>query len=69
MLGNKPLRIDILTTIDNVQFEEAWDYKVSGLFDGIPTFLIDRELLIKNKSSTGREKDLRDAAVLKSLKG
>ncbi len=67
MLGRKPMRIDILTTIDGVDFEDAWNTKVEGYFGNIPVFYISKELLIKNKTASGREKDLRDVAMLRKI--
>lgn len=67
MLGRKPMRIDLLTAIDGVRFEEAWQSRVAGSFGGLPMNFISKELLIRNKSATGREKDLRDVAVLKQV--
>jgi hypothetical protein len=69
MLGRKPLRIDLLTTIDGVEFEEAWDTRVSGSIDSIPVQMICKELLIQNKKAAGRAQDLRDVAVLEKALG
>ncbi len=69
MLGRKPMRIDLLTAIDGVKFDEAWASKVSGDLGGSPVFYISKALLLANKLASGRDKDLRDAAVLKSLYG
>ena len=68
MLGEKPFRIDILTTISGVDFSEAWNGRVSlGLDIGdIP--VISRANLIRNKMAAGRPKDLADLASLSELK-
>jgi hypothetical protein len=65
MIGVVPFRIDILTTIDGVEFSDAWKRRVAGAFDGIPVWFIAREDLIANKIATGRDKDLLDVRRLR----
>jgi Nucleotidyl transferase of unknown function (DUF2204) len=67
MLGRQPTRIDIMSGIDGVTFEEAWANRVSASLDNIPVFLISPELLLLNKGATGRLKDTADAEGLKKL--
>ncbi len=67
MLGRPPHRIDLITMIDGVTFEEAWHERVSGKLDGIPVHFISRSLLLQNKRATGRDKDLADAKILERL--
>jgi hypothetical protein len=64
-LGVKPNRIDILTSVSGVTFEEAWKDRKDGLLEGIPVTFIGRAALIRNKESTGRAKDLGDAEELR----
>jgi hypothetical protein len=64
MLGRKPWRIDILTGITAVSFEEAWASRVEVGFVRKPLYVIGREALLKNKRASGRDKDLRDVALL-----
>ena len=64
MLGRKPWRIDVLTGISAVKFAEAWSGRVKAEFAAKPLYVIGREALLKNKRASGREKDLRDVAVL-----
>ncbi len=59
-IGYPPLRIDILTSIDGVEFGEAWDQKISGEYGEQAMQLINRDHLIQNKKASGREKDQRD---------
>jgi hypothetical protein len=63
-LGVQPNRIDILSSISGVSFEEAWASRQEGILDGLPTNFIGRGALIKNKRATGRSKDLGDAEEL-----
>ena len=59
-LGYPPNRIDLLTSISGITFEEAWKNKVSGKFGEVPVFFIGKEELKKNKKATGRKSDLND---------
>jgi hypothetical protein len=64
-LGVQPNRIDILTAISGVSFEEAWTSRIKAELDGIVTHYIGREPLLRNKERTGRAKDLGDAEELR----
>ena len=64
-LGLPPQRIDILTSIDGVNFNEAWERRIVDSFGDIPVFIISLKDLIKNKSSSGRIKDLQDIEWIK----
>lgn len=67
VVGRKPvppLRIDILTSIDGVQFEEAWLARVRTKFADEPVGVLAREHLIKNKRCSGRLQDLADLEKL-----
>jgi hypothetical protein len=63
-IGVEPQRIDILTSIDGVEFAEAWQDRKQTTVDGITFFVIGRDMLLKNKKAAGRPKDLADAAWL-----
>jgi len=64
-LGVKPNRIDLLTAISGVTFEEAWAARTEAGLDGIATHFIGRSDLLRNKEHTGRAKDLGDAEELR----
>jgi hypothetical protein len=64
-LGVSPNRIDILTSISGVSFEEVWKTRATGQLDGIPVYFIGRESLLYNKEATGRARDLGDAEELR----
>jgi hypothetical protein len=69
-MGLPPRRIDVLTEISGVSFDEAWASRVSAEVDGRGVHLIGREAFLKNKTAAGRPKDLADAARLrKTTKG
>jgi hypothetical protein len=59
-LGIDPCRIDIITGISGVSFEEAWEERLRGEIDGIPTFFLSLRLFRRNKEASGRPKDLAD---------
>jgi hypothetical protein len=63
-LGIAPNRIDLLTSLTGVTFEEAWDRRVPGDLGGVPTVFLSRETLIKNKRATGRTQDAADVEKL-----
>lgn len=67
-IGVAPRRIDIITHIDGVTFEEAYKTKESIEIEGLQVPFLSKENLIKNKQSTGREKDRLDADYLKKNK-
>jgi hypothetical protein len=64
-LGRPPNRIDVLTGISGVTFQEAWADKVMGELEGLTVPFISRELLMRNKEASGREKDLLDLKLLR----
>jgi hypothetical protein len=63
-IGVAPNRIDILTSITGVGFDEAWRHRTTIAINGISVCIIGRNELLKNKRATGRPKDLADAAWL-----
>ncbi len=67
-LGYPPLRIDVITSIDGVDFVGAWPQRVVLDIDGMQVPFIGLDDLIHNKLATGRTKDLADAEVLAEYK-
>ncbi len=63
-VGVIPFRIDFLTSIDGVTFDEAWANRRDATFDGVPIMAIGRDDLLRNKRASGRPKDLADVAWL-----
>ena len=59
-LGRPPNRIDILTSISGVSFEEAWQERQFGELDGVPAPFLSKDCLARNKAASGRDKDLED---------
>jgi len=66
-IGIDPIRIDIITTITGVKFEEAIQNAKIMEIDGINIPTISIQDLIKNKKASGRHKDLADVEVLEKI--
>jgi hypothetical protein len=67
-IGLPPRRIDILTEISGVTFDEAWVSRVTGEVDGRTVSFIGRAALLKNKAAAGRPQDLADVDRLRRLR-
>jgi hypothetical protein len=63
-LGTPPVRIDLITAITGVTWEEADGGKQAGLYGNVPVCFLGREQYIANKRATGRQKDLADLEAL-----
>jgi hypothetical protein len=63
-IGVAPNRIDILTSIDGVEFNDAWRQRVEINIEDVLVFVISRAHLIANKKTVGRPQDLADVARL-----
>jgi hypothetical protein len=59
-LGHEPYRIDLITSIEGVFFDECYTQKVVFHVDNIPIQTISKGMLKKNKKAAGRHKDLDD---------
>lgn len=67
-IGIPPNRIDIITSIAGVDFEDAWLAKQDTHYGDQRIYVIGREHLIRNKRTVGRPQDLIDAEVLDETK-
>ena len=67
-IGVAPRRIDIITRIDGVTYDEANDDKIIVEVEGLLLPVLSLDNLIKNKLATGREKDELDAKYLMKKK-
>lgn len=63
-IGLPPRRIDIMTSISGVDFDEAWESREQVDIDGTQVPFLGRDALIRNKRSSGRDKDLVDLRLL-----
>jgi len=68
-LGLPPRRIDVLTEISGVTFDEVWETRVTTTVDDMPLAVIGREALIRNKRASDRPKDRLDVEQLERQSG
>ncbi|MFT5175058.1 MAG: hypothetical protein ACI8W7_003247, partial [Gammaproteobacteria bacterium] len=66
-IGVAPIRIDIITAIDGLEFIDAWQSKVVTRFGEESAAVISKDHLIVNKKATGRLQDLADVESLEGL--
>jgi hypothetical protein len=67
-IGVAPRRIDMITGVSGLQFEEAFRRSAKVEIDGIEVHIPSVDDLIRNKRASGRTRDLADAEALESLK-
>ena len=67
-LGVPPARIDLLTSITGVPFDQAWAGRIEAVLGETRVHFIGREALILNKRMTGRAKDKADLDALEDEK-
>jgi len=63
-LGVPPVRVDIITSIAGISWDETFSGRVAGKYGDIQVHFIGREQLIINKKAVGRKKDLADLEAL-----
>ena len=63
-IGVAPVRVDIITSIDGVEFDEAWSEKLASEYAGETVHVLSRRHLIQNKKASGRLQDLADVEAL-----
>jgi len=63
-IGLPPRRIDLLTRLSGLEFDEAWPNRVSVRLDQFEIPFLGRDDLIRNKRAAGRPKDLADLDAL-----
>jgi len=59
-IGVAPIRIDIITSIEGIGFEDAWTDHLVGKFFGQDVPALSRRALLLNKRAAGRPQDLAD---------
>jgi len=63
-IGVEPIRIDVITAIDGVEFSEAWAERMSARFADQDAAVLSRKHLLINKRAAGRDQDLLDVKWL-----
>ncbi|MEM1056528.1 MAG: hypothetical protein AAGI52_13480 [Bacteroidota bacterium] len=63
-MGVPPYRLEILSDISGVTFEECWADRIEDEWNGVPVTIIGLGGLRKNKRASGRLKDLADLEEL-----
>ncbi|MBI1747648.1 MAG: hypothetical protein HYR55_13840 [Acidobacteria bacterium] len=63
-LGVPPIRIDLITSLTGVSWDEALAGRTAGSYGDVPVNYIGREQFMANKRATGRKKDLADLEAL-----
>jgi len=66
-VGMPPNRVDVITMVDGVRFDEAWADRTEVAIDGLLVPVIGRQALIVNKRTVARPQDLVDADALEAL--
>lgn len=59
-MGVPPIRIEVLTSISGVEFEECYETRIKESWADISVSIINLQKLKQNKQASGRLKDLTD---------
>jgi hypothetical protein len=63
-LGVSPNRVDVMTFLSGVSFDEVWTSREQGELAGLVVPFISKEMLKRNKTACGRLQDLADLEYL-----
>jgi len=63
-LGVTPVRVDIITSLTGVSWEDAKAGRVAGTYGGLKVYYIGKKEFILNKRAIGRKKDLADLEAM-----
>lgn len=66
-LGVQPVRIDLLTSISGVTWDQAYRNRIEGSYGDVPAFFIGIREFKANKKATGRRQDLADIDSIDAL--
>lgn len=66
-IGVEPVRIDVITEVDGLDFASAWQHRHLRQLEGLALPVISRDDLIINKKASGRLQDLADVEALERL--
>ena len=65
-MGVEPNRIDVVTSIDGVEFTDAWGRTTPSTYDGVPIRILGIADLLTNKKLVNRDQDRIDVAKLEA---
>ena len=68
-IGVAPRRVDILTSVTGLRFQEAWEGRAEVELAGMIIPVLSRDDLITNKRAVGRLRDLADIEDLEGTSG
>jgi hypothetical protein len=63
-LGVPPVRVDILTSLTGVLWEEAFSGRAEGKYGDVTVYFIGREQFLANRRALRRKQDLADLEAL-----
>jgi hypothetical protein len=63
-IGVTPVRVDIVTSLTGVSWEEAAAGRVAGIYGDLKVYYIGKKQFILNKRALGRKKDLADLEAI-----
>jgi hypothetical protein len=63
-IGVTPVRVDIVTSLTGVSWEEAQAGRVAGPYGDLEVYYLGKEQFILNKRAIGRKKDLADLEAI-----
>jgi predicted nucleotidyltransferase len=67
-LGYEPYRIDLLTDVNGVDFQECYNRRIDGEIETVKVKFLSIDDLIVAKKNAGRLQDLADAEQLEKLR-
>lgn len=66
-IGTRPFRIDVITSVSGLEFDDAWSRREPATYMGEPNFVPGLADIIANKTASGRAKDLVDVSELRRI--
>jgi len=67
-IGVEPNRIDVITTVEQLEFDQAWGNRVTSSYGGVPIAVLSIDDLLKNKRALARPQDLLDVERLEKTR-
>lgn len=63
-LGVPPVRVDLITSLTAVSWQQAYSGKIEGMYGDVPVYFLGRKEFLANKKALSRKKDLADIEAL-----